>query len=29
VVDEQSKLEPLIPQIRSMVDDAVHEVDLL
>lgn len=33
VVDEQSKLEPLIPQIKSMVDDngmvTIHEVGLL
>ena len=33
VVDEQSKLEPLIPQIRRMVDDngivTLHEVNLL
>ena len=33
VVDEQSKLEPLLPQIRRMVDDngivTLHEVDLL
>jgi hypothetical protein len=33
VVEEQSKLEPLLPQIRRMVDDngivTVHEVDLL
>jgi hypothetical protein len=33
VVDEQAKLEPLLPQIRRMVDDngivTLHEVDLL
>jgi len=33
VVDEQSKLEPLLPQIRRMVDDngivTLHEADLL
>ena len=33
VVDEQSKLEPLIPQIKRMVDDngmvTIHEVGLL
>jgi uncharacterized protein len=33
VVDEQSKLEPLLPQIRRMVDDngivTLHEVGLL
>jgi len=33
VVDEQSKLEPLIPQIRRMVNDngivTLHEVNLL
>lgn len=33
VVDERSKLEPLLPQIRRMVDDngivTLHEVDLL
>lgn len=33
VVDEQSKLEPLLPQIRRMVDDSgivtIHEVDML
>lgn len=33
VVDEQSKLEPLIPQIKRMVEDngmvTIHEVGLL
>jgi len=33
VVDKQSKLEPLLPQIRRVVDDngivTPHEVDLL
>jgi PII-like signaling protein len=33
VVDERSKLEPLLPQIKRMVDDngfvTVHEVDVL
>jgi PII-like signaling protein len=33
VVDERSKLEPLLPQIRRMVDDngivTLHEADLL
>lgn len=33
VVDEQSKLEPLLPQIRRMVDDnglvMMYEVDVL
>jgi len=33
VVEEQSKLEPLLPQIKRMVDDngivTLHEVNLL
>ena len=33
VVDEQSKLEPLLPQIKRMIDDngivTLHEVNLL
>jgi hypothetical protein len=33
VIDEKSKLEPLLPQIKRMVDDnglvTLHEVDML